>query len=75
VNSEISILYRLEKNKIPSVLENLGREYESIVTSVFRSASSDICAKFFAKDMHSGMRAKNRGRNQSQYGRKSQETS
>ena len=58
VNSEISILYRLEKNKIPSVLENLGREYESIITSVFRSASSDICAQFFAKDMHSGMRAK-----------------
>ncbi|WP_343914338.1 prohibitin family protein [Aquimarina litoralis] len=57
VNSEISILYRLEQNKIPSVLENLGRDYESIITSVFRSASSDVCAKFFAKDMHSGMRA------------------
>ena len=58
VNSEISILYRLEQNKIPSVLENLGQGYESIITSVFRSASSDVCAKFFAKDMHSGMRAK-----------------
>jgi len=57
VNSEISILYRLEKNKIASVIENLGQEYESIITSVFRSASSDICAKFYAKDMHSGMRA------------------
>lgn len=58
VNSEISILYRLEQDKIPSVLENLGQEYESIITSVFRSASSDVCAKFYAKDMHSGMRAK-----------------
>ncbi|MEB3345794.1 prohibitin family protein [Aquimarina gracilis] len=58
VNSEISILYRLELDKIPSVLENLGQDYESIITSVFRSASSDVCAKFFAKDMHSGMRAK-----------------
>ncbi|MEW7290684.1 prohibitin family protein [Aquimarina sp. 2304DJ70-9] len=58
VNSEISILYRLQQNKIPSVLENLGRDYESIITSVFRSASSDVCAQFFAKDMHSGMRAK-----------------
>lgn len=58
VNSEISILYRLEQDKIPSVLENLGQGYESIITSVFRSASSDVCAKFFAKDMHSGMRAK-----------------
>ncbi|MBQ4820815.1 prohibitin family protein [Aquimarina sp. MMG016] len=58
VNSEISILYRLEQNKIPDVLENLGEGYESIITSVFRSASSDVCAQFFAKDMHSGMRAK-----------------
>jgi regulator of protease activity HflC (stomatin/prohibitin superfamily) len=57
VDSEISILYRLEQNKIPSVLENLGQEYEDVITSVFRSASSDVCAKFFAKDMHSGMRA------------------
>ncbi|MFD0797973.1 prohibitin family protein [Maribacter chungangensis] len=57
VDSEISILYRLDKKKIPSVLENLGQEYESVITSVFRSASSDVCAKFFAKDMHSGMRA------------------
>ncbi len=58
VNSEISILYRLEKDKIPSILENLGQDYEPIITSVFRSASSDVCAQFFAKDMHSGMRAK-----------------
>ncbi|MFS4417106.1 prohibitin family protein [Maribacter sp. 2307ULW6-5] len=57
VDSEISILYRLDRNKLPSVLENLGQEYESVITSVFRSASSDVCAKFFAKDMHSGMRA------------------
>lgn len=58
VQSEISILYRLEQDKIPSILENLGQGYESIITSVFRSASSDVCAQFYAKDMHSGMRAK-----------------
>ena len=58
VNAEISILYRLEQNKIPFILENLGQGYEAIITSVFRSASSDICAQFYAKDMHSGMRAK-----------------
>jgi regulator of protease activity HflC (stomatin/prohibitin superfamily) len=57
VNSEISILYRLEANKVGSVLQNLGPNYESVITSVFRSAASDVCAKFFAKDMHSGMRA------------------
>ncbi|MDO3695654.1 prohibitin family protein [Wenyingzhuangia sp. chi5] len=58
VNSEISILYRLEPQKLTSVLINLGKNYESVVTSVFRSAASDVCAQFYAKDMHSGMRAK-----------------
>lgn len=58
VNSEISILYRLEQQKIPKILEILGQDYESVITSIFRSASSDVCAQFYAKDMHSGMRAK-----------------
>ena len=58
VRSEISILYRLEAMKVASVLENLGQDYESVITSVFRSAASDVCAQFFAKDMHSGMRSK-----------------
>ena len=58
VKSEISILYRLEEDMVASILENLGKNYESIVTSVFRSAASDVCAQFFAKDMHSGMRSK-----------------
>ena len=57
VNSEISILYRLNPNKLKSVLSNLGQNYESVITSVFRSAASDVCAQFYAKDMHSGMRA------------------
>ena len=57
VKSEISILYRLEREKLAIILTNLGQDYESVVTSVFRSAASDVCAKFFAKDMHSGMRA------------------
>ncbi|MGB5943801.1 MAG: prohibitin family protein [Leeuwenhoekiella sp.] len=57
VESQISILYRLKPEMVPTILQNLGLNYESIVTSVFRSAASDVCAKFFAKDMHSGMRA------------------
>ena len=61
VESEISILYRLEEDKVDSVLENLGKNYESIVTSVFRSAASDVCAQFFAKDIHSGVRSKIEG--------------
>tara|TARA_B100001057_G_scaffold433621_1_gene462638 strand:- start:960 stop:1739 length:780 start_codon:yes stop_codon:yes gene_type:complete len=58
VQSEISILYRLKDDMVASILENIGKNYESIVTSVFRSAASDVCAQFFAKDMHSGMRSK-----------------
>ena len=58
VRSEISILYKLEEQMVASILENLGKNYEPIVTSVFKSAASDVCARFFAKDMHSGMRSK-----------------
>ncbi len=57
VDSEISILYRLEVDKLPTVLENIGPNYQDVMAAVFRSASSDVCAQFFAKDMHSGKRA------------------
>jgi len=55
--SQISILYRIDKDKVQEVIRNLGLNYESIISSVFRSASADVCAQFFAKDMHSGMRS------------------
>ncbi len=57
VDSEISILYRLQTDKVASVLQNIGQDYPAIITSVFRSASADVCSQFFAKDMHSGRRA------------------
>lgn len=57
VDSEISILYRLETAKVAEILQNIGPNYPEIVTSVFRSASADVCSQFFAKDMHSGKRA------------------
>lgn len=57
VDSEISILYRLEVEKVPSILENIGPNFKAVITSVFRSASADVCSQFFAKDMHSGRRA------------------
>jgi regulator of protease activity HflC (stomatin/prohibitin superfamily) len=57
VESEISILFRLETDKVASVLQNIGPNYPAIITSVFRSASADVCSQFFAKDMHSGKRA------------------
>jgi regulator of protease activity HflC (stomatin/prohibitin superfamily) len=57
VTSEISILHRIQKDSIANIIRTYGPNYESIIGSVFRSASSDVCAKYFAKDMHSGMRA------------------
>ncbi|KAB2813963.1 prohibitin family protein [Phaeocystidibacter luteus] len=57
INSTISILYRIDSENVPQVIRTLGLEYESIVANVFRSASADVCAQYFAKDMHSGMRS------------------
>ncbi len=57
ITSQISILYRLEKTKVPDVIRTIGLNYESIISNVFRSASADVCSQFFAKDMHSGMRS------------------
>ena len=57
VVAQISILYRIEQNSVPKVIRSLGAGYEIIISNVFRSASADVCSKYFAKDMHSGMRA------------------
>lgn len=57
VGAQISILYRIDKNSVPNVIRSLGLGYEAIISNVFRSASADVCSKYFAKDMHSGMRA------------------
>lgn len=57
VIAQISILYRIDPNSVVDVIQNIGSRYEAIISNVFRSASADVCAKFFAKDMHSGMRA------------------
>jgi len=57
VNSHISILYKLIPEQVPFVIKNIGLNFEPIISNVFRSASSDICAQYYAKDLHSGMRA------------------
>jgi regulator of protease activity HflC (stomatin/prohibitin superfamily) len=57
INSQISILYRLNKEQVPFVIKNLGLQYGEIIANIFRSASSDICAQYYAKDLHSGKRA------------------
>lgn len=58
VAAVISILYRVEPEKTPEILENIGPNYEEVlINSVFRSAAADVCSRFFAKDMHSAQRA------------------
>lgn len=57
VVAQISILYQIEEASVPKVIRNLGMRYETIISNIFRSASADVCSQYFAKDMHSGMRA------------------
>jgi len=57
INSVISILYKIDKARVVNLIGNYGLDYEQIISSIFRSAAADVCAQYFAKDMHSGMRA------------------
>lgn len=58
IASDISILYRVQANQVPNVLQTTGRDYENIlILPVFRSAAADVGARYFAKDMHSAERA------------------
>lgn len=58
VGAIISILYRIKPDMASSIVENIGPDYEEVVIkSVFRSASADVCSRFFAKDMHTVKRA------------------
>ena len=58
VNAVISILYRIDDTKVRDLIENVGLDYEEVlILSVFRSSAADICAQFYAKDMHSGNRS------------------
>jgi regulator of protease activity HflC (stomatin/prohibitin superfamily) len=58
IASEISILYRIDPARAPLILRDIGGDYEDrFLLPVFRSAVADVCARFAAKDMHSGKRA------------------
>ena len=58
VSSQISILYHVKQEKAVDIINEVGANFERVlILSTFRSASADVCAQFFAKDMHSGMRS------------------
>ena len=58
IQSEISVQYHVVADSAPSLLKRVGRGYlPQLVMPLFRSSTSDVTARFFAKDMHSGERA------------------
>jgi regulator of protease activity HflC (stomatin/prohibitin superfamily) len=56
INSEISILYHVKETAVKTVISEIGLSFDQIITAIFRSEASDICAQYYAKDMHSGER-------------------
>ncbi len=59
IETDVSILYSVRPDAAAAILGSIGPDYERIVVlSVFRSAAADVSARFFAKDMHSGERAR-----------------
>ncbi len=57
IRSEVSILYQLIQRQTPTLLREIGTDYErNIILPVFRSAVSDVSARFLAKDMHTSER-------------------
>ncbi len=55
--AEVSILYNIERSKVPYILRTIGTDYEeNILLPVFRSAVADVTSRFYAKDMHTGER-------------------
>lgn len=58
IGSEMSILYRVEKDKVVTLLREVGPNFEEdLIAPVFRSALANVSARFMAKDMHTGERS------------------
>lgn len=57
VAAEISILYKIENKMATSIVETIGKDYETaVILPVFRASAADVTARFMAKDMHTGNR-------------------
>lgn len=55
--SESSILYHIKPESVPKIIQETGLNYEdNLILPLFRSAASDVCSRYFAKDMHSAKR-------------------
>lgn len=55
--SESSILYHIKGEDAAKIIKETGLNYEeNLILPVFRSAASDVCSRYYAKDMHSAKR-------------------
>jgi len=55
--SESSILYHIKPEEVQKIIQETGLSFEeNLIMPVFRSAASDVCSRYFAKDMHSAKR-------------------
>jgi regulator of protease activity HflC (stomatin/prohibitin superfamily) len=55
--SESSILYHIKSSDVKKIIEETGLDFEAnLILPVFRSAASDVCSRYYAKDMHSAKR-------------------
>jgi regulator of protease activity HflC (stomatin/prohibitin superfamily) len=55
--SESSILYHIKSADAPRIILETGLNFEdNLILPVFRSAASDVCSRYYAKDMHSAKR-------------------
>jgi regulator of protease activity HflC (stomatin/prohibitin superfamily) len=54
IGAELSILYHVKPEQAIQILKEIGKikAGEQIIMSVLRSATADITAKFYAKDLH-----------------------
>ncbi len=58
IKTQISILYHIKPEMAPAILQDIGMDYKrKVILSVFRSAASDVTARFMAKEMHTSQRA------------------
>jgi len=54
IRSEVSVLYRIERNMAKTIIEDIGKHYErDVLINTLRSSAANISAEYFAKDMHS----------------------
>lgn len=54
ITAEVSVLYHIERDMAPVVIEEIGKDFErNVLINTLRSAAANISAEYFAKDMHS----------------------